>query len=124
MPIFSTVTLQLPLLRSLSIASAWNLSEWGGDITHQQLRADINFILDTPQIISPAMDNEHFAFFCDVFKRSSGSRVRRLERPFTSMNAETFDHLSEAFPNLHALILSITQVSNSAISIPQWNVVS
>ncbi|KAF4603091.1 hypothetical protein EYR38_003496 [Pleurotus pulmonarius] len=120
-PIFSISALQLPLLRSLSIA--WNLFEGSLDVPFQQLWSNVDFpVLDTLKLTSPSMDNAHLAFFCDVFKRSSASHIRRLELPFTFMNAETLDLLSEAFPNLHTLILSTTWLSNPAMTNPPWDI--
>ncbi|KAF4579583.1 hypothetical protein EYR40_000236 [Pleurotus pulmonarius] len=121
-PIFSISALQLPLLRSLSIA--WNLFEGSLDVPFQQLWSNVDFpVLDTLKLISPSMDNAHLAFFCDAFKRSSAGHIRRLELPFTFTNAETLDHLSEAFPNLHTLILSTTWLSNPAMTNPSWDIV-
>lgn len=121
-PPFSIAPLQLPSLRKLSVA--WNLFNWGDENPFQHLWTDAHFpALDCLTIISPFMDVDHISIFCDMFKRSGGAGLRRLELPCRSMNAETFDHLSEAFPNLHTLILPTIFLSNRRYSCPSWNIV-
>ncbi|KAF4590842.1 hypothetical protein EYR40_009439 [Pleurotus pulmonarius] len=120
-PPFAVAPLQLPSLRRLSVA--WNLFSWGDENPFQQLWTDAYFpALDSLKIISPFMDVDHIAIFCDMFKRSGGAGVRRLELPCRTMNADIFDHLSEGFPNLHTLILPTIFLSNFRYSCPNWNI--
>ncbi len=121
-PPFTVAPLQLPSLRRLSVA--WNLFSWGDANPFQQLWTDAYFpALDSLKIISPFMDVDHIATFCDMFKRSGGAGVRRLELPCRTVNADTFDYLSEGFPNLHTLILPTIFLSNFRYSRPNWNIV-
>ncbi|KAG9226884.1 hypothetical protein CCMSSC00406_0003443 [Pleurotus cornucopiae] len=121
-PPVGVAALQLPSLRTLSIA--WNWCKWGGPVTipFQRLWSGANFpMLSCLEINDPYMKMDHVAFFCDVFRGSGGNRIRRLSFHCEALNAETFDHLSEAFPNLHTLIVTV-------ISLPKprdilWNIV-
>ncbi|KAF4607901.1 hypothetical protein EYR40_000237 [Pleurotus pulmonarius] len=119
-------TLRLPSLRKLSVA--WNPFNWGDDLDNpfQQIWADADLpMLDCIEISSPFMDVAHIALFCKTFKRPGGNRVRRLEVPCRTLNGESFDHLSDAFPNLHTLILPTIFLSNPDRSAPSdWDIES
>lgn len=122
---FSIATLHLPSLRRLSVA--WDPFDWGDSLNNpfQQIWADVDFpMLDCIEISSFFMDVDHVASFCKTFKRPGGNLVRRLELTCRTLNAESFDHLSDAFPNLHSLILSTIFLSNSNSSaLSDWDIV-
>ncbi|KAF4603092.1 hypothetical protein EYR38_003497 [Pleurotus pulmonarius] len=119
-------TLRLPSLRKLSVA--WNPFNWGDNLDNpfQQIWADADLpMLDRIEISSPFMDVAHIALFCKTFRRPGGNRVRRLEVPCRTLNGESFDHLSDAFPNLHTLTLSTIFLSNPDRSAPSdWDIES
>ncbi|KAL4263210.1 hypothetical protein AB1N83_007221 [Pleurotus pulmonarius] len=119
---FSVSALHLPMLHKLS--ADWSFCcNWNDDI--QPGGAVINFpMLDCLRITGTCNKGQNITSFCDMFKLASGNGLRRLELLCESTDAEAFDHLAEAFPNLHTLILRTTSLSNPSGSYLRWDVES
>ncbi|KAL4260695.1 hypothetical protein AB1N83_009066 [Pleurotus pulmonarius] len=121
---FNIAALHLPRLRKLSVE--WNPFNWGGSLNtpFQHFWASADFpMLNCLEITSPFMEARSIAGFCNAFKRPGGNRVQRLQFPCHTLNAEVFDHLWEAFSNLHTLILPTIFLSNPNHEAPDWNIV-
>lgn len=121
---FSIVAFRLPFLRNLFLE--WDrFGCWDNDVPYRQLwvpGGDLH-MLERLEITSICVDVDHLALFCNMFKHSDGNRLRYLELPCRTTNANTFDRLSESFPNLHTLILPTLYLSNPSGSDPEWNIV-
>ncbi|KAF9496974.1 hypothetical protein BDN71DRAFT_653770 [Pleurotus eryngii] len=120
---FSIAELRLPLLRNLFLE--WDrFGPWNNDVPHRQLWApggDLR-MPERLEITSICIDVDHLALFCNLFKHSSGDRLRYLELPCRTTSANTFDSLSEAFPNLRTPVLPTLYLSNPSVSDPKWKI--